>query len=298
MSLELYRGKVVTLPTSATVYEAARAMEEHHVGVVFLGAAHGLAGVLTDRDIVLEVVGAGLDPKTTRVADVMSAPVASVAVTAEVSDAARVMHTRGCRRVPLVEDGKVVGLVTMELLLADGAIGIDALRDIVQGQLEGPLALTGVDPGASHAVVREARARARHRARADRAYTRLVRAVERGTGLPSREDAEVAMLIVIRALCLRVTPDEAKHLIAQLPSKLHAELKHYLSGPDREVTTQTITEDLSVALSLDEDSAGEVMALVCEVLAGSVSFGEIASLRDQLPAAMKELFPLQIRRAV
>jgi CBS domain-containing protein/uncharacterized protein (DUF2267 family) len=298
MSLERYRSRVVLLPPTSTVYEAARAMEEQHVGAVLVGYDRRIRGVLTDRDIALEVVAAGLDPRMTEVADAMAAPVATVPIGASVDEAVQTMRIRGCRRLPLVEDGHVVGLVSLDGLLADGAIDAESTREILQSQLELEEPEVRAAISASQAIVREARARARHHARAERAYSRLARAVERRTGLSSRQDAQAAMLIVLRALCRRVTAEEGAHLIAQLPSKLHAELTPYLTGPDRSVTMDSITAELATALSLSEDLAADVLELMCDVFADSVSFGEIESLRDQLPRPMKELFPPVTRRAL
>lgn len=298
MSLERYRSRVILLPPTSTVYEAARAMEEQHIGAVLIGYEHRIRGVLTDRDVALEVVAAGLDPRTTELADVMAAPVATVPISATVREAVQMMRIRGCRRLPLVEGGRVVGLVTLDGLLADGAIDAEATREIVQSQLELEEPEVREAVSASMAIVREARARARHHARAERAHSRLVRAIERRAGLSSRQDAQTAMLIVLRALTRRVTPEEGAHLIAQLPSKLHAELKPHLTGPDRAVTTDSITAELAAALSLKEDLAADILELMCDVLADSVSLGEIESLRDQLPRPMKELFPPPQRRAL
>lgn len=298
MSLERYRSRVILLPPTSTVYEAARAMEEQHVGAVLIGYDRRIRGVLTDRDIALEVVAAGLDPRMTEVADAMAAPVATVPISASVGEAVQTMRIRGCRRLPLLEDGRVVGIVSLDGLLADGAIDAEATREILQSQLELEEPEIREAISASQAIVREARARARHHARAERAYSRLARAVERRTGLSSRQDAQAAMLIVLRALCRRVTPEEGAHLIAQLPSKLHAELTPHLTGPDRGVTMASITVELAAALSLKDDVAADVLELMCDVLADSVSFGEIESLRDQLPRPMKDLFPPLTRRAL
>jgi CBS domain-containing protein/uncharacterized protein (DUF2267 family) len=297
MPLERYRSRVILLPPTSTVYEAARAMEEQHAGAVLVGYDRRVRGVLTDRDIALEVVAAGLDPRTTELADAMAAPVATIPISASVGEAVQTMRIRGCRRVPLVEKGQVVGVVTLDGLLADGAIDAEATREIVQSQLELEEPEVREAVSAAQAIVREARARARHHARAERAYGRLVRAVERRTGLSSRQDAQLAMLIVLRSLCQRVTQEEGAHLIAQLPSKLHAELRPYLTGPDRAVTMDSITTELAEALSLSEDLAADILELMCDVFVDNVSLGQIESLRDQLPRPMKELFPPPYRRA-
>ncbi|MFS8068838.1 MAG: DUF2267 domain-containing protein [Byssovorax sp.] len=70
-----------------------------------------------------------------------------------------------------------------------------------------------------------------------------------------REQAELSLLIILSMLCRRVTPEEARHLIAQLPSKLHPELERNLDGPDRRVTTAAIAAELMSRLDVGEDVA-------------------------------------------
>jgi uncharacterized protein (DUF2267 family) len=118
-----------------------------------------------------------------------------------------------------------------------------------------------------------------------------VRAIARQTGITERERAEIALHTVLRGIVRRVRQNEAEHFIAQLPSKLHTELIGYATGPDRHVTSEVIEADLRRALDLDPDAAAECLYRVCEAVADNVSMGEITSLRGELPASMKELFP-------
>jgi uncharacterized protein (DUF2267 family) len=93
-------------------------------------------------------------------------------------------------------------------------------------------------------------------------------------------------------LCRRLTPHEAQHLIAQLPSKLQPRLDQCLDGPDRAVTPQAISEELGRALGLDPESANATLRGVFKVLSESVSAGQIEEVRGQLPEEMKPLFPV------
>jgi CBS domain-containing protein/uncharacterized protein (DUF2267 family) len=298
MSLERFRReRLVVLSPRATAYEAGRAMADNAVGAVLVGEEQRIVGVVTDRDLALEVVAGDLDPRGTYLRDVMSDEVVACEVTGTIEDVIRVMRERGVRRVPIVEDGHPVGLVTLDDLLVDSAITTGAARSIVVAQLEAaarPKEAAGrpaaTEPAGPSPAIR-LRAARRRSARAENTYGRLLRAVERDTGLESRDRADRSLVVVLGMICERLLPEEAKNFIAQLPSKLHDELEQHCGGPDRRVTTDAIVSELERQLSLERAQAHDVLCSVCDAIAESVSAGEIEAVRGQLPAAMKELFP-------
>lgn len=296
MSLDRYRrARIVVLHPRSSAHAAARAMADNHIGAILVAERQQMVGIVTDRDLALEIVAGGL-AHTTLVHDVMSDEVATVPVTASVEDVVRAMREHGCRRVPLVEDGKLVGLVTLDDLIVDGAIDVEAARSIIVAQLEAAArfkeegAVHPEEPAQPEMAGRRHRSILRRKARAESAYARLLRAVETYSGLRTREQAELSLLIVLGMLCRRVTPDQARHLIAQLPSKLQPELERSLDGPDRHVTREAIEQELQ-RLNVGEDSAALVLTAVCEALADCVTAGEIEAFRGQLPLDMKDLFP-------
>jgi CBS domain-containing protein/uncharacterized protein (DUF2267 family) len=304
MTLDPYRrGRMVVLHPHVSVHAAARAMADNHIGSILVAERQQLLGIVTDRDLALEIVAGGLGHDT-QIREVMSDEIAAVPITATLADVVRTMRERACRRVPLVEDGRPVGLVTLDDLLVDGAIDAATAGSIVAAQLEtaAPLKAEGAirpeEPARPAATSRRARAILRRRARADGAYARLLHAVEAHTGLRTREQAELSILIVLGMLCRRVTPAEARHLIAQLPSKLQPELERSLDGPDRRVTTDAIQEALTTRLNVAPDVAAVLLTSACEALTDCVTAGEIESFRGQLPLDMKDLFPpTRLRRS-
>jgi CBS domain-containing protein/uncharacterized protein (DUF2267 family) len=297
MSLERYRRpRLIVLHPRSTAYEAARAMADNHIGAVLVGEDRALVGIVTDRDLALDVVAADLDPRATTLRDVMSDEVVAVDMDATVDDVARIMRDRGVRRVPVVENGRPVGIVTLDDLVIARAISTDTARDIITAQLEvaarykpegqiapAPIPRAGAD--------RRTRARMRRMSRAENTYGRLIRAVERQTGLDTRERAERALVVVLGNICRRLTADEARHFIAQLPSKLHPELERNLDGPVKNITPATIENELREALDLVPEVASDLLYAICETVSDCVSAGEIESVRGQLPATMKDLFP-------
>ena len=103
----------MTVPTTAPVVDAARIMREGDVGAVIVHADGGVAGLVTDRDIAIRAVAEARDPAETTVGEVCSRELTTVESSASVEDAARVMRERNLRRLPVVEEGKPVGIVSL-----------------------------------------------------------------------------------------------------------------------------------------------------------------------------------------
>ena len=109
---------VVTASARMTIAEAARAMKQKNVGALIVVNAGRPLGVLTDRDIVVDVVAAGKDPDAVRVDDVMRKKPATLRDDLGLMDAARVFAKTGVRRLPVVDKaGRVSGIVALDDLM-------------------------------------------------------------------------------------------------------------------------------------------------------------------------------------
>jgi CBS domain-containing protein len=103
----------VTLPADRSVLDAARCMRDSDIGDVIIVQGDRVAGILTDRDIVVRAVAEGRDPAQTKVAEVATMDPATVAPDDSIDDAIRIMRERNIRRLPVVENGRPVGVVTI-----------------------------------------------------------------------------------------------------------------------------------------------------------------------------------------
>lgn len=119
---EICNREVVIAQRETTVLEASRLMRQYHVGdLVVVDEADGKrvpVGIVTDRDVVLEIVSMELDAAVLTVGDIMGLELATVREGDGVFETIRYMHTKGVRRLPVVDNyGSLVGIVTLDDLL-------------------------------------------------------------------------------------------------------------------------------------------------------------------------------------
>jgi CBS domain-containing protein len=103
----------VSLPGTASVREAARAMRDQDIGDVIVVENSKVCGIVTDRDIVVRSVAEARDPAATTLADICSHALTTVAPTDSVEHAVQLMRQKAIRRLPVVEEGKAVGIVSL-----------------------------------------------------------------------------------------------------------------------------------------------------------------------------------------
>ena len=119
---EICNREVIVVSGETAVDEAARLMRAHHVGDVVVvteeGGRRKPIGIVTDRDVVVEVVATGLDPAVLTVEEIMAPDLATVQEKTGVFEAIRYMRDQGVRRMPVVgEDGELIGILALDDLL-------------------------------------------------------------------------------------------------------------------------------------------------------------------------------------
>ena len=98
---------------SEPVIEAARLMQERSIGDVLVVRGDELVGVLTDRDIVVRCIARGMDPSSQTVEGCCSSSLATVGPDSDTDEVVQLMVDRAIRRVPVVESGRPVGVVSI-----------------------------------------------------------------------------------------------------------------------------------------------------------------------------------------
>lgn len=119
---EICNREVVVVQCNDTILEAARLMRQHHVGDVLVvedrGGVRTPVGIVTDRDLVVEIMAPELDQMVITVGDIMAPDLVTVKENTGVFEAIQYMRAKGVRRLPVVDgSGGLVGILTLDDLL-------------------------------------------------------------------------------------------------------------------------------------------------------------------------------------
>lgn len=126
---EVMSPNPVTIPADMAAVDAARLMRDRDIGNIIVMSENAVLGIVTDRDIAVRVVANQREPSKTTVGDICSKELHSIEHTATVEDAIQMMREKAIRRIPVMDDGCPVGIVS----IGDLAIERDresALADI------------------------------------------------------------------------------------------------------------------------------------------------------------------------
>src|SRR4029450_6757157 len=110
---DLMTPNPVTLSAASTLVDAAIAMRDFDVGAVIVVDNGQIYGIATDRDIVVRAIANGNYPATTRLEEVCSRELTTVSPADTIPEAVRLMRDKAIRRLPVVEDGQPVGIISI-----------------------------------------------------------------------------------------------------------------------------------------------------------------------------------------
>lgn len=107
------KGRTVhTVSPEATVLDAVRKMNHERIGALLVMKDDELVGIFTERDVLIRVVDQARDPAATRVAEVMTGNPVVVTAAATINEAMAIVSEKRCRHLPVVDEGKLLGLVS------------------------------------------------------------------------------------------------------------------------------------------------------------------------------------------
>jgi len=105
--------KVVTVSKDATVKEAVKLMNQHEIGCIVAVHAGEIVGIITERDMLKKVLEKSIDPSKIKVHEIMSKKLVLGTPTMDVAEAARLMLKSNIKKLPIVVDSRLVGIVTL-----------------------------------------------------------------------------------------------------------------------------------------------------------------------------------------
>ena len=126
---EFMNPNVVSISPEESAALAARLLSRHNLGSLPVCSEGGnLRGIVTDRDIVLRCVAAEISPESTRVGEIMTKNVVTVTPEDDVREAARIMSSKQVRRLPVVREGRVVGMLSLGDMAKSNRFNIEASK--------------------------------------------------------------------------------------------------------------------------------------------------------------------------
>ena len=133
-AVDAIRKLPVTITSEASIAETTRLMDTHVVGALVVMNGDRPVGMVTDRDITVRAVARDVPPDA-RVDAIISPDVVTLDADADLRQALSIFHTRAIRRLPLVEAGHIVGMITTDDLLIDRVADLADLIRPITGQV-------------------------------------------------------------------------------------------------------------------------------------------------------------------
>jgi len=118
---DIMTKSVVSIDAATTITDAAKMMEDAEIGAIVVTENNTPVGLITDRDFAIKVVAHAYHP-TTPVKMIMSSPLYSISPDESVRMIADFMYTRGIRKLPVIDNDKVIGIVTATDLVRQFAV--------------------------------------------------------------------------------------------------------------------------------------------------------------------------------
>lgn len=108
---EIMQKKVVTISPDVSIREAAKKMKDYRIGYLVITNGESVRGCVTDRDLVMWLAS-GKDPDNTRIDTVMQSNIITATPDTDIFEASKLMARKKIRRLPLVENGRLIGLIS------------------------------------------------------------------------------------------------------------------------------------------------------------------------------------------
>ena len=135
--LENKGGMVLSVNINETVYDAISLMAQVNIGAILVQDGDTISGIFTERDYLQKIALKSLASKETLVGDVMTSPVISANPDDSIQQCMETMTTCHCRHLPVVEDGKLLGIVSMgdlvKRMLEEKEVEVEQLSNYITG---------------------------------------------------------------------------------------------------------------------------------------------------------------------
>ncbi|AWB28591.1 CBS domain-containing protein [Halococcoides cellulosivorans] len=131
---DLMRSNVVTASPESSIDSLAESMRDHGVGSVVIEDDSTVSGIVTDRDLVTRVMAENADWSTLQASDVMTPDLQTVSADTGIAELVETLSEEGVRRMPVVENDDLVGIVALDDVFALLAVEQDRLANVVEAE--------------------------------------------------------------------------------------------------------------------------------------------------------------------
>ncbi len=129
---DIMMRNVKTVRPDDSVWEAVSKMNKFHIGSVIVTNNGRPIGIITERNILERIVEPRLDPSTVRAKEIMSSPVVTIDPNVAVEEAAKIMARKHIKKLPIVEGGKVVGVVSTSDIVRTSPTQLGILEELLR----------------------------------------------------------------------------------------------------------------------------------------------------------------------
>ena len=123
---------VKTVRVDDSVLDAVKKMNKFRIGSIIVVSGDRPVGIITERNILQRVVESGIDPMVIKAREIMSAPLITIESHVPLEEAARLMVRHGVKKLPVVDDGKLVGMITTSDLVRASPIQISIVEELLK----------------------------------------------------------------------------------------------------------------------------------------------------------------------
>ena len=132
--IDVMTNSVVSIESADSAYSAVLKMINRDIGSVVVRRNGGVVGIITKGDVLRNIVKAGIDPRKTTAADVMSKPVVTVDQDATIESASRLMTKYSVSKLPVMNDAKLVGIVTSTDIIKAMPMQVGYLQELMKAR--------------------------------------------------------------------------------------------------------------------------------------------------------------------
>ena len=125
-------SNIKTVRIDDTVLDAVKKMNKFRIGSVVVLSGDRPVGIITERNILQRIVEPGLDPMVVKAREIMSAPLVTIEPYVPLEEAARLMVRHGIKKLPVVEGGKLVGMITTSDLVRASPIQVSIIEELLK----------------------------------------------------------------------------------------------------------------------------------------------------------------------